>query len=236
MNMDKRTKIGAGIAGALVLAAGVGAAGAVAAARALDANEESQAVIDDAADQLGVESSELSDALREALKNRVDEAVEEGRLTEEQAAQLKERIDSGETPLIFPGFGRHGHGGPGHVGHVGKLDAAAEHLGITEAQLRERFEDGDTLAEIARAEGKSVAGLVDALVAEATEKIDQAVEDGRLTQEQATELKDGLEERTQDLVEGELRAAPFRHGFPGFPGFHGGPGGPDEPRSESPRA
>lgn len=236
--MERKTQIGAGIAGALVLAAGVGAAGAVAAARALHANEESQAVIDDAADQLGVESSELSDALREALKNRVDEAVEEGRLTEEQATELKERIDSGETPLIFPGLGRHGHGGPGlgrlgDFGHAGKLDAAAEYLGLTEEQLHERLESGHTLAEIARAEGTSVAGLVDALVAEATQRIDQAVDAGRLTEEQATELKDGLEERTQDLVEGELPAAPFRHGFPGF---HGGPGGRDEPRSDSPRA
>ena len=37
-------------------------------------SEESKAVIDDAASQLGVEPSELSDALKQALKNRVDEA------------------------------------------------------------------------------------------------------------------------------------------------------------------
>ena len=111
--MTRKTKLVAGVAGVVALSVGVGAAGAVAAARALDPREESQAVIDDAADQLGVESSELSDALKQALKNRVDEAVESGRLTEEQGAELKERIDSGETPLIFPGLGRHGGFGPG---------------------------------------------------------------------------------------------------------------------------
>jgi len=222
--MNRKTKIGAAVAGAVVLAVAVGAAGAVAAQRALDAREESQAVIDDAAGQLGVEPSELTDALKEALKNRVDEAVESGRLTEEQGAELKERIESGETPLIAPGFGRQGggpgHFGFGHFGHAGKLDVAAEYLGLTEDELRERLRDGDTLAEIAKAEGKPVDGLVDALVADATQRIDEAVENGRLTEERATELKDGLEARTQDRVDGELRARPFggfRHGF-------GGPG------------
>jgi hypothetical protein len=227
MEMNRKTKIGAGVAGAVVLAVAVGAAGAVAAQRALDAREESQAVIDDAAGQLGVEPSELSDALKEALKNRVDEAVEDGRLTDEQGAALKERIDSGETPLIFAGFGRHGFGpgGLGHFGfgHLGRLGAGAEYLGLTEEELRERLRDGDTLAEVAEAEGKSVDGLVAALVAEATAKIDEAVENERLTEERATELKEGLEERTRDLVEGELRG-PFRGGFRhGIPGFHGVP-------------
>jgi polyhydroxyalkanoate synthesis regulator phasin len=237
--VDRKTKIGAGVAGALALAAGVGAAGAVAAQRALDAREESQAVIDDAADQLGVEPSELSDALKEALKNRVDEAVEEGRLTEEQGRELKERIDAGETPLVFPGFGRHGGFGLGH-GQFGKLDTAAEYLGLTEEQLGDRLRKGETLAEIARAEGKSVDGLVDALDAKANEKIDKAVEKNRLTEEQATQLKKDLEQRTQDLVQGELPEGRLHPGFgffgPGF-GFHGRPGAlPGEPHSGGPRA
>lgn len=231
MHKNTKIKVIAASVGALVLAIAVGAAGAVAAARALDANEESQAVIDDAAADLGVEPNELSDALKQALKNRVDEAIEAGRLTEEQGAELKERIDSGETPLFFGGPGQRGgfghHGGFGHPGHFGGLDAAATYLGLTDAELREQLQDGKTLAEIAEDEGKSADGLVDALVASAEAKIDEAVEDGRLTDERATELKEGLEERTTDLVNGELRGRPFgrrgfQHGgFPGGPGFRG---------------
>jgi polyhydroxyalkanoate synthesis regulator phasin len=232
MNKNTKTKLVAGVAGALTLAVAVGAAGAYAAGRALSANDESQAVIDDAADQLGIESNELSDALKQALENRVDEAVEDGRLTEEQGAELKERIESGETPLIFPGFGHHGFGGGPH-GHFGGLDAAADYLGVTEAELREQLRDGKTLAEVAEDEGKAGAGLVDAMVASAEEKIDQAVEDGRLTEERATELKQQLEERITDLVNGELRGRPFG-GF-GHRGF--GPGGlPGGPGFRGPRA
>ena len=78
--MKKRTKLAAGAGAALAV---VGAGGAVAANR-LSPREESRAVVEDAAKQLGVDPAKLSDALRKALENRIDEAVEAGRLTEEQ--------------------------------------------------------------------------------------------------------------------------------------------------------
>lgn len=207
---------------------GLGAAGAIAANGVLSPEEESKAIIDDAASQLGVEPTELSDALKQAMKNRIDAAVDSGQLTEEQATELKERIDSDEFPLLARG----GHGGPGlHVygpGHAGRgevLAAAASYLGLTEAELREQLAD-QTLAEVAKEEGKSVSGLVDAMVASAEKSIDQAVADGKLTKEQADELKDGLEERMTDLVNGELEHGPGVHGrgfgdMDGHMGRHG---------------
>ena len=90
--MSRRRKLtfAAGIVGATLLLTGLGAAAAIAASSVFSPSEESKAVIDDAASQLGVEPSELSDALKQALKNRVDEALDDGRLTQEQADQLKE--------------------------------------------------------------------------------------------------------------------------------------------------
>lgn len=214
MNRGTKVKIALGAVAALALAIALGAAGAVAASSILSANEDSQAVIDDAAKQLGVTPSALTDALKEGLKNRVDDAVESGRLTEAQGKELKERIDAGDTPLVFGGFGHRGFGDfgdLGHLGHFGSLEAAASYLDVTEAELRERLQDGDTLAEIAKAEGKAVNGLVQALVAASTEKIDDAVADGRLTKERAAELKQRLEERITDLVNGEFRTGWFRH-------------------------
>jgi len=233
MTRSRKTKITVVAVGAAALAVALGAAGAVAASGVLSPNEESQAVLDDAADRLGVEPSELSDALKEALKSRVDAAVDAGRLTEEQGKTLKERIDSGDTPLLFGGLGRFGglggHG-PGHLGglgHFGKLDAAASYLGLSEAELREQLADGKTLAEIAKAEGKSVDGLVQALVAEGKNRLDQAVTDGKLTQAQADELAQGLQERMTDLVNGELPERGFGHRFGGFDHPFGGRFGPD---------
>jgi len=202
--MSRRKKLiyVAGVAGVTFVVAGLGAAGAIAASDLFSPSEESKAVIDDAASQLGVEPSELSDALKQALKNRVDEAVDAGRLTKEQAKELKERIDADSYPLLF---GRGGHGGLGGLGgfgrhgHVDVLETAAAFLGMTRAELREELED-KSLAEIAREKGKTAAGLVQQLVATQTKRIDEAVADGRLTDDQATGLKADLEERMESLV------------------------------------
>lgn len=215
MDRRMRKKI---VAGAATLVAVAGGGAAIAATGVLSPQEESQAVVNDAAEQLGVEPDELSDALKQAFKNRVDAAVEAGRLTEEQGEELKTRIDSSEFPLL--GFG---HGpGHGHFGHFRDLDAAASYLELTEEELRTALAEGQTLAEVAEERDKDVDGLIDALVASATEELDQAVDDGRLTEEQKQSILSTLEERITAKVNGELR-----------PGPHGGFGPPLEPAPDS---
>ena len=234
MTRRRTLTFAAGAVGITLLVAGLGAAGAIGASYVLAPSEESKAVIDDAASQLGVESSELSAALKQALKNRIDEAVEDDRLTEEQADELEERIDASEYPLLgglgLFGHGLHGGPGFGRIGHFGGtfalLDTAASYLGMSEAELRQELRD-KTLAEIAEEQGKAAAGLVQQLVATQTKRIDEAVTDGRITGEQATELKAKLDERMEALVNGELRRAHDgeRHRF--WPGS-GSPRAPPE--------
>jgi ribosomal protein S20 len=234
-SMTRRRKLtfAAGAVGAALLVAGLGAAGAIAASRVFSPSEESKAVIDDAAKQLGVQPQELSDALKQALKNRVDDAVDAGMLTKEQGQRLKERIDSGEYPfLLGPGFGFHERGfGLAFGERADLLETAASYLGMSEDDLREELQD-KTLAEIAKDKGKSVSGLVAALVAVEAKKIDQAVSDGRITKTQATEIKSRLDERMQALVNGELHRSPVgpHSGFWRSPGSPRGPppafGGP----------
>ena len=198
--------------GTAALAAVIGAGAALAADR-LSPTEESKAIVEDAAKQLGVSADKLDAALKQALENRVDAAVEAGTLTEAQAAQLKERIEAGDVPLVGIGPA----GGLHHGVHHGFVDfaAAADYLGVTEAQLRASLEDGDTLAEIAKANGKTAAGLVDALVAAAKADLDEKVAAGRLTEAQRTSILADLESRLEDVVNGEFSF-----------GFRGGPGGP----------
>jgi hypothetical protein len=197
------------IAGGTAALVAVLGGGAAIAATQLSPAEESDAIVADAAEQLGVESAELEAALKQALKNRVDAALAAGRITEAQATEMKERIDAGEMPLVGVGPGHH----RGHHGFV-DFETAAEFVGVTEAELRERLRDGDTLAEIATAEGKTAAGLVDALVAAAKADLDEKVEEGRITEAQRASILEDLEQRLEDVVSGE-----FSFGFRG----HGGP-------------
>jgi hypothetical protein len=97
-----------------------------------------------------------------------------------------------------PGFGR----GPGDRVTGDSLAAAATYLGTTTADLETKIRTGQTLAQIANATGgKSRDGLFNALVADATAKIDAAQKAGTITADQATQLKANLSTRLAQLVD-----------------------------------
>jgi hypothetical protein len=215
MKLNRKTKIVVGAA-ALLSAAGAGAA--VAASQDSSPSSESKAIIDDAAKQLGIPSSKLSDALKKALSDRVDAAIAAGRLTKAEGDAIKARIQSNDFPL----FGGH-HGGPGQHEFLGRLDSAAAYLGITEAQLRTELASGKSLAQVAQGHGKSVDGLIGALVAAAKDKLDKAVAAGRLTKAQETEMLGVLKDRITSSVNqaGGLGEPHFRRPGLGFRHFDG---------------
>ena len=190
--MNRNRKIALGTA-ALLAAAGGGVA--VAASNDNSPSAESQAIISDAAKQLGVSPAKLSNALKKALADRIDAAVTSGRLTQAEADALKARINSDGFPLLGFGGGRFGH-----FGFFGRIEAAAGYLGLTDAQLRTELENGKSLAQVAQEHGKSVDGLVDAMVNTAKSKLDDAVSAGRLTQAQENEMLSGLRDRITQLV------------------------------------
>jgi len=182
------------------------------------------------ADKLGVSEDELNTAIDEARTETIDEAVAEGRLTEEQGERLKERAEEGGFP--FPWGPR--HGGP-HLGwHPGLMaDAAAEALGMTKDELVEALKDGNSLAEVAGAQGMSVEDFKVALLAQVQAQLDEQVAAGDLTQEQADETFQRIEENIDSIVNGEGCLGGFggmRHGPRGFGGPWGEPSD-DEPES-----
>lgn len=218
--MDRtKSKLAAGAVAVAALAGG----GAAVASGGLGSGEDRQAILDDAAKRLGVEPGALETALEDALAARLDEAVTAGRLTEGQAAELKERLRDGTLPL-FGGRGFGHHGGFGLHG-AELLDAAASFLGLTEAELRAELEDGKSLADVAEAEGKAVAGLQAALVAAVKERLDDAVAADRLTDAQRDEALERFEEHVDELVQRDGLGPHGRRGDgPAGFGFRHGPG------------
>src|SRR5215208_7335404 len=94
-------------------AAALGVGGAVAATRLITPGERSQAVVNDAASQLGVDPAKLSAALKKALENQIDADVAAGRITKEDGEAMKKRIEAGDYPLldVGPRGGGFGHRG-----------------------------------------------------------------------------------------------------------------------------
>jgi hypothetical protein len=97
-------------------------------------------------------------------------------------------------------------------------------LGMTQAELQELRRDGLSLAQIAARQQVDPQDLIDALVARWTERIAVRVENGGLTEAQATELRAQLQARATDLVN---RTAPGgMQGAAVGAGPHGAGGGP----------
>ncbi len=199
--MGSMTRIQKIAVGGVVVLAVSGAGAAVAATKLRSPEQESRAVLNDVAGQLGVTPERLSNAFKTAMKNRIDQAVKDGRLTQAEATRMKAAIDRQSVPMLGPGFR---HGGGMHRGHRG-LEAAAKYLGMTEAALRTQLENGKTLAQVARDRSKSVDGLVTALVAEKKARIEQEVKDGQLTRAQADQLLARMKEHVTAMVNGQVR-------------------------------
>jgi polyhydroxyalkanoate synthesis regulator phasin len=126
----------------------------------------------------------------ERITEALSGLVSDGSLTQDQAEEVA-------TTLGAAGIGGHG----GRHGGGFDLEAAATALGLTEDELRTALAtDGTTLAQVAEDEGVAVDTLIDALVRAQQERIAQAVEDGRLTQDEADERLADLAARTSERV------------------------------------
>jgi len=146
-------------------------------------------------------------------------------------------LPEGETPEGMPGAPSGSESGaacaPGPGGPEGRgpgLEAAAEAIGIDVDALMTELQGGTTLAEVAAANGVSVDDVVAAMVADGEEHLVAAVEEGRLSQEEADEIAAELPERIAEMVENGPPAGGPQGGMPGGPQ---GPTGPDRDSDSS---
>ncbi len=109
----------------------------------------------------------------------------------------------GPTPPA-PGYGCCGgwgmRGGWGWHG-MGLMDALAELTGLEPADLYAELQEGKTLLEVAQAHGISAEELVEAALASRAEVLQQRIEAGYLTQEQADWMLEHMEEEMLEHLE-----------------------------------
>ena len=203
------------LAAASALSIAVGAGGAIAASKG--SSSDGQSFLSRVAGHLGISTEKLEDATKQAAIDEVDEQLEAGKITKAQADELKARIREGGAPFFF-GRPHFRSDGPGafdrpRLFHApfGHLSAAADYLGLSVPQLLEQLTSGKSLADVAEAENKSVDGLKDAMVADAKRRLDQAVEEGMLTEAQAKEKLEAIESRVDDVVNGKFPDRGERH-------------------------
>jgi len=223
----------------LVVAGVVAVFVAGAAFAASSSGSQGSSFFDSLARHLGISNEKLADATKAAEIDQVDAALAAGRITKEQADALKARINSSQPGTNgFFGFGfRHGlgggpmGGGPGRFGFghgfglKGYVSIAADYLGLSEQELLQKLGQGQSLAAVAKAQGKSVDGLEQALYDHAKSQLDKAVTDKRLTSDQEKAILD----RLKPMIDRIVNATPGEHmfGLHPHPGWNGSysPGG-----------
>lgn len=145
------------------------------------------------------DAPEMGTGLREVLQPLVDDNT----ITSEQADAVVTQLVENRPERGQGGFGD-GPGGhhPGMMGHRAGVasEALTDLLGIDAQELRTQLHDGATLAEIAQAQGIAPQAVVDELVAELQERVDNAVENGRIDQAEADQKLADAEARITDMV------------------------------------
>lgn len=161
-----------------------------------DVADSPSVVVEQDADTTVTEDEGAADRLRELLQALVDD----GTITATQADAVADHLIEHRPERGERGeHGRHGRlGGPGRDGEV-----VAGLLGIDTETLRDELMAGSSIADIAEANGVDVQTVIDALVDEAAGHLDLAVEDGRLTEDEAADKLAEVTERITARVNGE---------------------------------
>ena len=199
-----RSRGGKIVVGTVVVLAAAGGGAAFAATQLDSPGAHDNAIISDAAGQLGVQPSALSSALKKAYDDQIQAKVTSGEISQSQADALKKSVDAGDVPL-FSGGG----GGPGvrtrrrRAAEAGVWPSASASAATrarprpTSASRPTRSESdlrgGKTLAQIATAQGKTADGLVHAILAAQEANLDKLVTAGKLSSDQEKNIEKSLD-------------------------------------------
>ena len=213
----KRKRWLAVAAGGVAAAALVGAGVVMAQTPTPGSGGSGPSFLDRVAQKLGIESSKLQDAVNGAANDQIDAEVQSGKLSQQQADKLKQRVQNGEGPWFNgPAAG----GGPSAKGIAGlgfalgkDISELATFLGISTDQLKtELGAPGATLATVASNHGKTRDQLKTFITNTAKNQLDQAVSNGKLTQNQEDNILSGLQSHLDTIVDSPMPPFGRMHG------------------------
>ena len=158
-------------------------------------NPYCQQYLQDLANRLGVSVSTLQQDKLGAAEDVLAQLVKDGKLTQNQANQIKQRLESHKA---CSGNGR------GLWGRGVEIQAlkqylpsvatqVAQGLHMTVDQLKAQLQSGKSLSDIATAQGVSSSQLQTLVTNTIQSTVTKAVSDGNLTQQQATNIMQMLQ-------------------------------------------
>lgn len=150
----------------------------------LDAAHEAGTPLAELAATQGVTLEAVQAAAKAAAIAQVNQALADGKITQDVADRLIAQINNHDFPLAGPGADhpRPDDGLRAILDHAVIKAVVAETLGLTVAELNAAHAAGTTLEEVAAAQGVTLEAVQAAAQAVAVAQINQAVTDGKITQ------------------------------------------------------
>lgn len=146
-----------------------------------------------------VDPQKVIDAMVVKASARIDEAVANGKLDASRAATLKQKLPDAASKLVNREFkGRHPKAR--RVARRSAVRTAADTIGIETRALVQEVRGGTTVAQVAQAHNVDPQKVIDAVVAKAKDRIDEAVTNGKITADRANALTQRVTERVTRFV------------------------------------
>lgn len=138
--------------------------------------------------QLGVSQDKLNTAYTAAVDSTVDQAVKDGKLTQDQATKIKARAQKGFTTNFLNHKGDHAKDHKRAFALKSELKVAATTLNLTPAQLKAELKTGKSVSDVAQEHNVPLQNVKTAILNDVKTKLATAVSNHKLTQTRADQI------------------------------------------------
>lgn len=211
--MKRSTKLLAAVAAVAVL---VGTAVAAIGAATTSAQEPTatpaptqsrprvQNFLEKLAANLNITVDQLTQAIKTTELQIVDQMLTDGKINTDQAQQLKDRINNGQGLGLGRILGAYKRGRQDGARlqrlKAGIVKSASTAIGVQPSDLRQELRSGKSIADVAAQHNVSIDAVKAQITSDAKAALNQAVQDGKITQPRADEILQKLTAKLDDIL------------------------------------
>ena len=164
------------------------------------------------AESNGITTEDLISTITSIMTEKLNEAVNEGKITADEAltkaSNIQERAEQMVNKPLNQKPGKN-HDDKGKGRHL--IGAVIESLGLEKADIATGTRNGSTLAEIAESNGITTEDLISTITSIMTEKLNEAVNEGKITADEALTKASNIQERAEQMVNKPLNQKPGKN-------------------------
>ncbi len=141
---------------------------------------------------------EIIDLVLKQMNQHLEQGVAEGRISEDRANEMREHASAKVQEMVD---GKHMGFDKRHGDKKENQQELLNLLQVDEATFKQEMGSGKTLGQIADQHNISRQDIIDLMVKHMNQHIDKDVAEGRLTEQQASEMKNHAAEKTQEMID-----------------------------------